>query len=190
MKKCSIAALLLLLSTGLCFGQAPRAALNAPHGSDVYVGAIATFPDFEQFGTFRLYGGEVAYTRNLSTRWAGIASGAAVFGSTFDVTQFSGTAGVKFNFLTGGFRPYATTQIGYAYQSSNGMYAASHHPVLRPHTTDTEDGLTYRLGFGADLQLSRRVYWRVAQWDIQPLPWGRHTPFYSNFSSGIGYRFF
>ncbi len=189
MKKYAIAVLLLLLSARFGFGQAPEAALYTS-GSDVYVGYMATFPDYgNQFNSFRFDGGEIAYTKNLSSRWAVIASGAAVFGSAFNVTQFSGTAGVKFNFFTGHFRPYATAQIGGAYQSSDGMYAADHHPPLKPKTTDVEDGLTYRAGLGADLQLSPRIYWRLAQWDIQPQPWGRHTPLYTNFSSGIGYRF-
>lgn len=188
MKKYSIAVLLLLLSS-LGFGQAPGAALYT-YGSDVYVGYMATFPDYgNQFDSFRFNGGEFAYTRHLSSRWAVIGSGAAVFGSFYDVKQFSGTAGLKFNFFTGRIRPYATAQVGFAYQNSHDMYGADHHPPLKAHTTDIEDGLTYRAGLGADLQLSPRVYWRLAQWDIQPQPWGRHTPFYTNFSSGIGYRF-
>ncbi len=189
MKKYSVAVLLLLFSASLGFCQAPKAALNAS-SSDLYFGYITTSPDFgPQLFSYRFNGGEIAYTNRLTPRWAVIASAATVFGTVYDVTQFSGTAGLKFNFLTGRFRPYATTQIGFAYQSSNGMYAGDHHPPLKPKTTDIEDGLTYRFGSGADLQLSPRVYWRLVQWDEQPQPWARHTPFYVNFSSGIGVRF-
>jgi hypothetical protein len=189
MKKYSITLLLLLVSASLGFGQSPKAALY-PSSSDVYVGYIATFPDYgTQFNSYRFDGGEVAYTKKLSSRWAIVGSGTAVFGSTYHVREFSGTAGVKYDLLTGRFRPYATTQIGFAYQSSHDMYGADHHPPLKPNTTDIEDGLTYRAGVGADLQMSPRVYWRLIQWDIQPQPWARHTPLYTNFSSGIGYRF-
>jgi len=190
MKKYSIAVLLVLLPTCLCFGQVPRVPLNTARGSDVYVGAMVVLPDNGRFGNYRLYGGEGAYTKKLSARWAVIASGAGVYGKFLNVTQITGTAGVKFNFLTGRFRPYGTTQIGFVYQSSNDEFAADHHPPLKPHTTDIEDGLTYRLGGGADLQLSHRIYWRIVQWDVQPEPWARHTPLDVNFSSGIGYRFF
>jgi hypothetical protein len=182
-------AILLLLTASLSFGQAPKAALNTST-ADVYVGYITTFPDYgTQFNSYRFQGGEVAYTKNLGARWAITASGVGSFGSFYDVKEFSGTVGPKFNFLTGRVRPYATAQVGYAYQSSNGMYAADHHPPLKPANNDTEDGFTYRAGLGADLQLSPHVYWRMVQWDVQPQPWGRHTPFYTNFSSGIGYRF-
>lgn len=130
-----------------------------------------------------------AYTRELGARWGVIASGAAVFGSFYDVKQFSGTAGAKFNFLTGRVRPYATGQAGYSWQSSNGMYANDHHPPLKPNTTDTEDGFTYRLGAGLDIQMSRRISYRLIQWDVQPQDWAGHTPFYNNFSTGISFRF-
>ena len=193
MKKISIVALLLLSAT-VCFGQAPKAALYNSN-SDVYVGYMATFPDYGgQWNSYRFNGAEVAYTRNLGAHWGVIASGAAVFGTIYDVKQFSGTAGLKYNFLAGNFRPYATVQAGYAYQSSsggpagNGLYGNDRHPPLKPGTTDTEDGLTYRGGIGGDLQLSHRIYWRVVQWDVQPQPWARHTPLYNNFSSGIGFR--
>lgn len=187
MKTFSIA-ILILLSATLCFGQAPTAALYNSN-SDVYVGYITTFPDYgPHWNSFRFNGVEVAYTRDLGPHWGVIASGAAVFGSVYDVKQFSGTAGAKFNFLTGHVRPYATGQVGYSWQSSNGMYAGDHHPPLAPNTTDTEDGFTYRAGAGVDVQMSRRIYWRIVQWDVQPQPWGRHTPFYNNFSSGIGFR--
>lgn len=154
------------------------------------MGYITTFPDFgPRVDSFRFNGGEIAIAKHLNPHLAIIGSATAVFGTIFDVKQFSGTVGTKINFLTGRFRPYATAQIGFAYQHSNGMYAGDHHPPLKPNTVDVEDGLTYRGGLGADLQLSTGVYLRLIQWDVQPQPWARHTPFYNNFSSGIGYRF-
>jgi hypothetical protein len=123
-----------------------------------------------------------------------IASGAAVFGTIYDVKQFSGTAGLKYNFLACTFRPYATVQAGSAYLScsggptGNGLSGNDRHPQLKPGATDTQDGLTYRGGVGADLQMSHRIYWRMVQWDVQPQPWVRHAPFYNNFSSGTGFR--
>jgi hypothetical protein len=180
---------LLLLTATFCFGQAPKAALTTPN-AEVYVGYIATFPDYgAHLDSYRFDGGEIAFTRNLRPHWAMIGSATGAFGSTYKVKQFSGTVGPKFNLLTGPFRPYATAQVGFAYQSSNGMYAADHHPPLKSRNDDIERGLTYRAGIGADLQVSSRLYWRVVQWDTQPQPWGRHTPYYTNFSSGIGYQF-
>jgi hypothetical protein len=182
-------AVLLVVTAGFGFAQAPKASLNVP-STDVYVGYIATFPDYgRQFNSFQLNGFEAAFSKGLMPHLAVIGSGAFVFGNSYSVKQFSGTVGAKANVLTGRFRPYATGQFGYARQSSNGMYAADHHPPLAPGTTDVEDGLTYRLGAGADLQMTPRIYWRLMQWDVQPQPWGRHTPYYQNFSSGLGYRF-
>jgi hypothetical protein len=194
MKKISILALL-LLSASLCFGQAPKAALYNSN-SDVYAGFTVTFPDYgPNWNSYNIKGGEVAYTRHLGTRWGVIASGAVEHGTVFafSATQYSGTGGVKFNVLTGRIRPYATAQVGYSHQSStgglNGLYGSSRHPPLAPGSTDIEDGLTYRGGIGVDLQLTRRIYWRVAQWDVQRQPWGRHGSLYNNFSSGIGFGF-
>jgi hypothetical protein len=181
-------AVLLLLTASFCFGQAPSVALSTS-SSDVYVGYIYTNPDDGTFDALPLNGAEVAYTKNFGAHWAVIASGTGVFGNFYQVKEFSGTVGPKFNFLTGRFRPYATAQVGFAYQISNGMYAGDHHPPLKNKKDEIEDGLTYRGGLGVDLQLSSRVYWRVLQWDVQPQPWARHTPFYTNFSSGVGLRF-
>lgn len=188
MKRFSIAALI-LLSAAVCFAQAPKAAL-ATSSADIYVGFVGTLPDYGQkFDSYKFYGGEVAYTRNLRKHVALVVSGRFVSGSTYSVSQFSGTLGPKYNFLTGRFRPYATAQIGYSYQNSNGMYAGDHHPPLKRGATDDESGMTYLGGGGVDYQITKRLYWRVMQFDYQPQPWGRHTPYYSNFSSGIGFQF-
>jgi hypothetical protein len=192
MKSFCLAALL-AVSAGFCFGQAPKASLNVP-STDVYVGYIATSPDYgASLFSYRLNGFEGAYSKGLNPHIYAIASGAFVFGTNYSVKQFSGTVGAKVNVLTGKFRPYITGQVGYARQSSSskigGMYAGDHHPPLASNATDVEDGLTYRVGIGGDLQLTSKIYWRMLQWDMQPQPWGRHTPFYNNFSSGVGYRF-
>jgi len=180
---------LLLLASALCFGQAPKSAFYASNSS-VYVGYITTSPDYgSAFNTVLLQGVEAAYLKGLTRRWSIIASGSTAFGSRFDVRQFSGTVGPKYNFLIGNYRPYATVQAGFAYQNSNYMYAGDHHPPLSYKSRDTEDGFSYRFGTGFDVQLRHRLYWRALQWDVQPQPWGRHTPFYQNFSSGIGYSF-
>jgi hypothetical protein len=187
MKNVSVAALLLLTAV-FSFGQAPRAALYTPN-ADVYVGYVATFPDYGTFNSHRFDGVEIAFTRNLRPHLDLVVAGDFVHRSALSVKQFSGTVGPKYNLLTGRFRPYATVQIGFAYQSSDGLYAGDHHPPLPKGKRDVEDGFTYRMGAGADLQLKSHLYWRVIQWDVQPMPWARHTPFYDNFGSGIGYRF-
>jgi len=184
-------AVLLVVMAGCCFGQAPKASLNVP-ATDVFVGYVTTSPDYGG-GVFsdRLNGFEGAFSKGVTSHLALIASGDVVFGDIYiwNATQFSGTVGGKYNFLTGRFRPYGTAQVGYAHQSSNGAYADDHHPPLVPGTTDVEDGFTWRAGGGADLQMSPKIYWRILQFDEQRMPWGRHTPYYVNFSTGIGYRF-
>jgi len=188
MKKFSIAVLLLLASV-FSFGQSPRVALYTPN-ADVYVGYIATFPDYGQyFDSYRFDGFEVALTKNLRPHLDITATADFVFGSVYSVKEFSGTVGPKYSFMTGRIRPYVTAQAGYAHQSSNGMYAGDHHPPLAANTTDYESGFTYRYGGGLDVQFTEHIYWRVIQWDIQPQPWGRHTPWYQNVGGGIGYRF-
>jgi outer membrane protein W len=182
-------AVLFFLSVASAFSQAPRGAQYTSE-SDLYVGYITTFPDYgPQIDSYRFNGAELAYTKTLLPHWAVTASGSAVFGSVFDAKQISATAGAKYNFLTGRVRPYATAQIGYARLSTNHMYSGDHHPPLPAGTRDIESGLTYRGGLGVDLQMSRGFYWRAIQWDVQPQPWGRNTPFYYNFGSGLGYRF-
>jgi hypothetical protein len=189
MKICSIVALL-LLSASICFAQAPTAALYTS-SSDVYVGYVITVPDYGPKFSLGFNGGEIAYTRNVMRHLSVIASARGVFGSIYDVNQYSGTLGPKYSPLNGRIRPYATVQIGFSRQRSNRMYAGDHHPPLTglDATYDHEQGLTYLGGGGLDLLLTHRLYWRAAQFDYQAQPWGRHTPFYSNFSSGVGYRF-
>jgi hypothetical protein len=184
-------AVLLVVTAGICFGQAPKSSLNVPT-TDVYVGYITTSPDYGGgLFSYRFNGFEGAFSKGLSRHVALIASGTFSFGTAYNVKQFSGTVGGKYSFRTGKFRPYGTAQLGYAHQSSHsamgGLYAHDHHPTIVG--TDVESGLTYRLGGGADLQMTPKLYWRILQWDVQPMPWGRHTPDYVNFSSGMGYRF-
>jgi len=188
MRNYCIAWLLILAST-LCFGQAPKSPFYTS-SSSVFVGYIVDFPDYgNSFYSFQFNGAEVAYSKALNRRWSLVASGAGVFGSRFDVKQYSGTVGPKFNFLVGKIRPYATVQGGFAYQNSNYMYSGDHHPPISTKKRDIEDGFSYRAGLGGDIQVTRRLYWRAVQWDVQPQPWARHIPVYENFSSGIGYSF-
>jgi hypothetical protein len=187
--KISCIAVLVFLTATASFAQAPRAALSSPV-SDIYVGYVATFPDYGQnFNSIRFDGVEVAYTENFRPHLALTAAIDATFGGPYSAKQVSGTIGPKVNLLTGRVRPYITAQAGFALQNSNGMYAADHHPPVLPGASLTEDGFTYRLGGGVDLQLKHKLYWRVLQWDLQPQPWARHTPFYQNWGSGIGYHF-
>lgn len=180
---------LLLLTAAVSFAQAPRVTLFVPN-SEVYVGYITTFPDYgAHYSSYRFNGAQLDYTKNYRPHLALVGSGAMVFGSSYDVKQFSGTVGPKVNLLTGRFRPYVTLQAGYAHQSSNGMYAGDHHPPLAHRANDTESGFTYRYGGGLDIQVTHKLYWRALQYDLQPQPWGRHTPDYSNWGSGVGYRF-
>jgi opacity protein-like surface antigen len=187
--KTSWIVLLLLLMSAFSFAQIPSAPLSTAT-ADIYVGYLATFPDYgAQFDSYRFNGAEVSYTKPFTPHLGMVVSGDMVFGSVYSAKQFSLTVGPKYNLLTGRFRPYLTGQAGFAYQSSNGMYAGDHHPPLKPGASDTEDGFSYRLGAGVDIQLSHKIYWRALQWDIQPQPWGRHTPWYTNVGSGIGFSF-
>ena len=165
---------------GLCFGQAPKSSLSVPN-TDVFVGYVMTSPDYGGgLFAYRLNGFEGAFSKGLTPHFAVVATGDVQFGTIYihHATQFLGTVGAKYSFLTGRFRPYGIGQAGYAHQSSNGAYL-----------NHTVSGLTYRMGAGADLQMTSKIYWRILQWDVQPMPWAQHTPYYVNFSSGIGYRF-
>lgn len=193
MKKfCSLvlfAATLLVVTAGLSWAQAPQPALNVPT-TEVYGGFVETSPDYgAHFDSFLLHGFEGAFSKGLSERLWITASADYVWGTSFNVKQFSGTVGPKFYVWTKRIRPYATGQVGYARQSSNGFYAGDHHPPFPPGTHTVESGFTYRVGGGVEWQFSPKLYWRILQWDIQPQPWARHTPFYTNIGSGIGYRF-
>jgi hypothetical protein len=217
MKNFWLAALLLAwlaAGAGSCLAQAPGAALNLP-STEVYGGFVVTSPDYgPQWDTDLFYGFEGAFSKGLSERLWITGSADFVWGNPsipnvapaqnpnlpagvrvqMHVKQFSGTVGPKYYFPMGKLRPwklrpYVTGQIGYARQSSNGFYAGDHHPPLLIGTHTVESGFTYRIGGGAELQWTRKVYWRIVQWDFQPQPWGRHTPFYQNLGTGIGYRF-
>ena len=101
-------AVLLVVTAGVCFGQAPKSSLNVPT-TDVYVGYITTSPDYGGgIFSYRLNGFEGAFSKGISRHIALIASGAFVFGTSYSVKQFSGTVGGKYSFTTGRFRPYGT----------------------------------------------------------------------------------
>jgi hypothetical protein len=188
MRKLCIAALL-LLSAELCSGQAPSSSLNVPT-LEIYGGYMLTSPDYgPSFNSYLLNGAEAALSKAMTPRFSFIGSVAYVAGSFRDVKQISVTVGGKYNFLTNRFRPYATGQVGFAYQRSHGFYAADHHPPLPVGPVTIERGFTYRVGGGLDMQLTQRLSWRVAQWDFQPQPWGQNTPIYQNFSTGLGWHF-
>ena len=203
MKKFCMAALLaawLVAVAGVCLAQAPAPSMNIPN-TEVYGGFVVTSPDYGSHWTDNLlYGFEAGASKALTERLWITGSVDFVFGNPsipnpsgalipMHIKQFSGTVGPKFYFLTGKFRPYATGQIGYARQSSDGFYAGDHHPPLAAPVHLVESGFTYRFGGGAEWQWSRRLYWRIIQWDFQPQPWGRSKPFYQNIGTGIGYRF-
>jgi hypothetical protein len=188
MKIFSIIALLLLTAI-VSFAQAPGAGLHTPN-LDVYAGYFATSPDYG-YGAYvyQFNGAEVGVTKYLRPRLGIVASASFQEGSPYNVKQFSGTVGPKFNLMTGRFRPYGTFQVGYSRQVSDGMYAADHHPPIAKGLTVTESGFTYRMGVGLDLQLNQHWYWRALHWDTQPQSWGRHSPWYTDFGTGVGYRF-
>ena len=188
MKTLAISATLLLLAA-CAFAQAPVAPLQTPK-TDVYVGFVITYPDYgPTFSTYHFSGVEAAYTMGITRHVSMTATGDFVGGSTYSVKQISGTVGPKYYFLTGNIRPYVTTQFGFALQNSNGMYAGDHHPPAPAGKSLTENGFTFLYGAGLDLQVTRRFYRRAIQFDTQIMPWGRHTPWYTNVGTGVGYRF-
>lgn len=179
----------MILVSAFALGQAPTVAVNAPT-TDVYVGGLATFPDYgPSLTSYRLNGAEIGYAKGLTAHLSLIASATGQFGTNYNATLISVTAGAKYNLLVGRVRPYVTVQGGLGYLSSDGMYASDHHPPKPAGKSLVEDGFSYRMGGGVDFQLSRKIYWRVASVDLQPQPWGRHTPYYVNVGSGFGYRF-
>ena len=188
MKIFAVTVSVLLLAAG-ALAQVPTAPLETSK-SDVYVGFVATYPDYgNSFTSLRFNGGEVAYTKSFFPHVELSATGDFVMGTTYSVKQFSGMVGPKINILTGKIRPYGIAQAGFSLQNSNGMYAADHHPPAPAGKSLTEDGFSYRFGAGVDWQLKRRIYWRIVQVDTQVMPWGRHTPWYFNVGTGLGYRF-
>jgi len=180
---------LLPLMVIVSFAQAPGAGLHMPD-SDVYVGYFATSPDYG-YGAYvyQFNGAEVGFTKYVRPRLGIVGSASFQGGSSFNVKQVAGTVGPRFNLMTGKFRPYGTFQIGYSRQVSDGMYAADHHPPIAKGVSVTESGLTYRMGVGLDLQLNPHWYWRALHWDTQSQSWGRKNPWYTDFGTGVGYRF-
>ena len=202
MKKICLAAFCvawLVVTAAVSVAQAPVPTLTVPN-TEVYGGFVVTSPDYGNKWTDNLlYGFEGGVSKGLTGHLWVTASFDFVFGNPsipdefgvpteMHIKQFSGTVGPKYYVLTGKIRPYATVQIGYARQSSDGFYAHDHHPPLPVGTHIVEQGFTYRFGGGAEWQLKPKWYWR-ASWDWQPQPWGRSKPFYSNLGTGIGYRF-
>src|ERR1017187_8308576 len=69
-------AVLLVVTAGVCLGQAPKSSLNVPT-TDVYVGYITTSPDYGGgIFSYRLNGFEGAFSKGVSRHIALIASGA------------------------------------------------------------------------------------------------------------------
>jgi opacity protein-like surface antigen len=188
MEKPSIATLLLLatltLTAALSFAQAPKPSFSVPN-SDLYAGYVVNVPDYATVigSPHNLQGYELAYTLHLGNRFGLTASGAELFGSGSN--QFQLTAGPRVNILTGRFRPYGTAQFGISNQDSDTL-----HPGELTAAFSRRNAITYRVGGGADYQLTRRIYWRMGQWTAQPVPWARHaSSLFQNFSTGLGYQF-
>lgn len=183
MKKYFIATLL-LLSAVFSFAQAPRPSIHIA-SSDLFVGYVADVPNFGARPTPGYFQGcELAYTVTDGDRWGWTVSGSQAI--AHDLNQWQLTTGPRFNFLTGRFRPYGTVQFGVSNQDSDQLHFAN---SSRSRAT-AENSLTFRLGAGADYQLTPRWYWRVGQWAAQPVPWARHSSsLFQNFSTGIGFQF-
>jgi opacity protein-like surface antigen len=179
-------ATLLLLPAALSFAQAPKPSIHIA-SSDLFIGYVVDVPNFGARpipGNFQGY--ELAYTVNHGDRWGLTFSGGQTFSSASNARQQQLTAGPRFNFLTGRFRPYGTAQFGISNQDSDGF-----HPGDSSHAkASAENSLTFRLGAGADYQLTQHWYWRIGQWAAQPVPWGRHSSsLFQNFSTGLGLQF-
>jgi opacity protein-like surface antigen len=183
MKKCSIATLL-LLSAALSFAQSPKPSIHIA-SSDLFIGYVVDVPNFGASptpGNFQGY--ELAYTLNHGARWGLTVSGSQAIAHSLDQWQL--TAGPRFNFLTGRFRPYGTVQFGVSNQDSDQLHPANFSRAK----ASAENAITFRLGAGADYQLTRRLYWRVGQWAAQPVPWARHSSsLFQSFSTGLGFQF-
>jgi opacity protein-like surface antigen len=174
-----------LLTAAVTFAQAPGASLH-PATADVYAGYVVNVPDYATLApVHNLQGYELAVNLHVGNRWGLVASASQTFSGASHAHQFQVTAGPRFDFLTGRFRPYATGQFGVSNQDSD----QEHPGVLTAHFS-RRNALTYRVGGGADYQLTSRLYWRLGQWTAQPVPWGRHaSSLFQNFSTGVGYRF-
>jgi opacity protein-like surface antigen len=183
MKKHFIATLL-LLSAALSFAQLPKPSIHIA-SSDLFIGYVVDVPNFGNRpipGNFQGY--ELAYTLNHDARWGLTVSGSQTIVTNRDQWQL--TAGPRFNFLTGRFRPYGMAQLGVSNQDSDQL-----HPADSSRSkASVENSLTFRLGAGADCQLTQHWYWRIGQWAAQPVPWGRHSSaLFQNFSTGLGFQF-
>jgi opacity protein-like surface antigen len=183
MKKYLIA-ILLLLTAALSLAQSPGPSIRIA-SSDVYVGYVVSVPDYGVRAAPHIFQGyELAYTLNHGARLGLTVSGSQTIAHSRDQWQF--TAGPRFNILTGRFRPYGMAQFGVSNQDSDQL-----HPADSSRTkASAENSLTFRLGAGADYQLTQRWYWRVGQWAAQPAPWARHSSsLFQNFSTGLGFQF-
>ena len=190
----------LVATAGVSLAQEPVPSVSLPN-TEVYGGFVVTSTDYgPHWNSYLLYGFEGLVSKGFTDHlWVsgvfdyvqGNPTIPDAFGvpTEMHIKQISLTVGPKYYFLTGKFRPYATGQIGYARQVSDGFYGADHHPPVPVGTRTVEQGFTYRFGGGVEWQLKPKLYWRIASWDWQPQPWGRHRPFYTNLGTGIGYRF-
>ncbi len=183
MKRYPIATLV-LLSAAVSFGQAPGPSIRIA-SSDVYVGYVVNVPDYgARAAPNNCQGVELAYTLNHDARWGLSVSGSHTIATNRDQWQL--TAGPRFNFLTGRFRPYGMAQFGVSNQDSDQLHPAD----SSSSKASAVNSLTLRLGAGADYQLTPRWYWRVGQWAAQPVPWARHSSsLFQNFSTGLGFQF-
>ena len=178
------AAAALFLAPPVALAQAPEPSFSVPR-TDLYAGFVVNVPDYKTAigSPHNLQGYEIAITLHLGDRLGLTASGAQLFGA--GLNQFQLTGGPRFNILTGRFRPYATGQLGISNQDSDTL-----HPGEVSAAFSRRNAITYRVGGGADYQLTRRIYWRIGQWTAQPVPWARHaSSLFQSFSTGLGYQF-
>ena len=182
-------AVLLVVMAGVCFAQAPKSSLSVPT-TDVFVGYIMTSPDYgEGLFTYRFNGFEGAFSKGLTSHFAVVATGDVSASATIYPSRDAifGHGGRQVQ-LSDRPVPSLWHRAGWLRASELEWHVRQRSPSAAGPGHDV-DGLTYRMGGGADLQMTPKIYWRILQWDVQPMPWGRHTPDYVNFSSGIGYRF-
>jgi hypothetical protein len=176
----------LILTPLLTLAQAPKPSLSVA-SSDVFAGFVVNVPDYSVAvgSTHNLQGYELAYTLHLGNRLGLTAAGGQSFSTAYSPGTYQLTVGPRFNILTGRFRPYGTAQFGVSNQDSDNL-----HPGELTAAFSRRNALTYRVGGGADYQLTRRIYWRIAQWTAQPVPLPRHaSSLFQNFTTGLGYQF-